>query len=261
MKIYLNEKPKVSSYFGTKSQRSGNPYVFGGITFVVLYTLLNFGAVSVMGEYYISSLFGADVTLANEIKEETKNLPTKLPVAGVSNVLGFSEIASSLKIHPSTDRVVLERLGVNAPIQSLDDASKFSDFDELEEAIQKELEEGVVHYPGTALPSDNEGNVFLTGHSSYYPWAPGRYKDVFAILHAAKVGDEVKIYYNEKSYMYIIREKVVVTPDNVEVLRQTQDRTLTLMTCTPIGTNAKRLIIKADLVEEFEESTLLTSKM
>jgi len=100
----------------------------------------------------------------------------------------------------------------------------------------------VVHYPGTASPGQ-VGNVFITGHSSYYPWDPGKFKDVFAVLGQLEVGDEYFVYFGQQKFTYKVREKYEVSPDNVNVLQQPHDKKVsTLMTCTPVGTTLRRLI-------------------
>ncbi|NJP03742.1 class E sortase [Candidatus Gracilibacteria bacterium] len=94
------------------------------------------------------------------------------------------------------------------------------------------------------------GNFFLTGHSSYYAWDNGRYKDVFALLHELKAGDIVDVYWEGKKYEYKLRESKVIPPTETSVLKQPTDRSIiTLMTCTPVGTNKNRLIWIGDLVE------------
>jgi len=107
----------------------------------------------------------------------------------------------------------------------------------------------VVHYPGTANPGQ-AGNFFVTGHSSYYPWSPGHYKTVFARLGELSEGDEIWIYYNGDKHRYIIRTKKEVVPSDISVLNQPSDQRLTtLMTCTPVGTTLRRLIIVAEEVD------------
>lgn len=105
-----------------------------------------------------------------------------------------------------------------------------------------------MHYPGTAYPNQI-GNVVITGHSSYFPWDPGRFKDVFALLHGLKLSDEITVYYEQEKFVYQVSEIKVVTPDKVDVLGPTDDSQLTLITCTPIGTNEKRLIVIGKLIE------------
>jgi hypothetical protein len=49
-------------------------------------------------------------------------------------------------------------------------------------------------------------------------------------------------------FRYEVSEKTVVTPNRVEVLDPTPDNRLTLTTCEPRFSNAKRLILVANLV-------------
>jgi len=93
------------------------------------------------------------------------------------------------------------------------------------------------------------GNFFLTGHSSYYAWDNGRYKDVFALLHEVEAGDEAIIYWEGKKYTYILEQSKIIPPTEVSVLKQPDDKSIiTLMTCTPVGTNKNRLIWTGRLV-------------
>lgn len=106
------------------------------------------------------------------------------------------------------------------------------------------LETGVAHYLNTALPG-NPGNVFISGHSSYYWWKEGSYKEVFALLDKLEKGDKIYVSYNKKIYVYAVTDKKVVKPNNLEVLNQTDTKTLSLMTCVPVGTNINRLVVTA----------------
>lgn len=125
----------------------------------------------------------------------------------------------------------------------------FEDLYTSENVIQDALREGVVQYPYTANP-DQFGNVFLTGHSSYYPRDKGRYKDIFALLHKLSVGDEYFIYYKGEKYRYQVTEKFEIKPNDISVLEQPVDQKIsTLMTCTPVGTTLKRLIVRGQLME------------
>jgi sortase A len=116
-----------------------------------------------------------------------------------------------------------------------------------EDKIIDTLEDGLAHYEGTALPGQ-VGNVFITGHSSYYVWAGGSYKEIFALLNKLENGDKIYLSYKGVLFEYEVLGQKVVLPDNISVLDQTNDHTLSLMTCTPVGTNLRRLIITAKQV-------------
>ncbi len=141
---------------------------------------------------------------------------------------------------PKETRLIIPKINVNAPIIEVENSQ--------ESTIQKGLESGVVHYPGTANP-DEVGNYFILGHSSDYIWRKGDYKEVFALLDKLEVNDEIKVYYQSKEYLYRVVDKVIVVENDVQVLAPTSEPTISLMTCWPIGTPLKRLIIKGRLVE------------
>lgn len=156
----------------------------------------------------------------------------------------------NMEIAPTDNRIIIPRIDQNIPIVSVSSENLIKkDFDALEKDMQEALKDGVVHYPGTSYPNQ-KGNVVITGHSSYFPWDPGRFKDVFALLHDMVKGDIIVVYYEQKKYYYEVTEIKVVMPENIDVLKQTPGDQLTLITCTPIGTNLKRLIVIAKPVTE-----------
>lgn len=153
-----------------------------------------------------------------------------------------------MEIAPYDDRIIIPRINKNIPIVKVSSDNLIKrDWDALEDEMQKALQDGVVHYPGTSLPGQT-GNVVITGHSSYFPWDPGRFKDVFALLHEVEKGDKIVIYFNQDKFVYDVTNKKEVMPDNIEVLKQTPDDRITLITCTPVGTNLRRLIVTAKLI-------------
>lgn len=156
----------------------------------------------------------------------------------------------TLDVAPDDNRLIISRINQNIPIVRVSSEKLLKrDWKGLEKEMQEALRDGVVHYPGTSLPGQ-DGNVVITGHSSYFPWDPGRFKDVFVLLHKVVVGDEIVVYYEQKKYIYEVSEIKTVLPQDISVLKQTPGDQITLITCTPIGTNLKRLIVTAKLVEQ-----------
>ena len=114
---------------------------------------------------------------------------------------------------------------------------------------QKALTLGVAHAKGSALPSEN-GNIFIFSHSSENFFEALRYNSIFYLLNKLKAGDIVDLYYKNTKYNYKITETKVVNPEDISYLKTTsQEKTLTLMTCYPPGTNFKRLIVIANNVD------------
>ena len=184
----------------------------------------------------------------------TAELREKLLKSPMLTTAGSQDEGSLLSflppVGPPENRLIIPKLNLNVPIVVPPyDALLREDWTQVETDIQQSLEQGVVHYPGTAKPGQ-AGNFFVTGHSSYYPWAPGDYKTVFARLHMLSEGDDYWVYYGGDKHRYIVASITEVKPSNVDVLDQPANRRLsTLMTCTPVGTTLRRLIIQAEEVD------------
>lgn len=220
------------------------------LVFGIIYGGLNWQALYENGVHYFNVWRGYESPL-NKITEDSPQIAERLSVVA-SGTRGTAKDAIpplSLEIYPPDMRIVIPRINKNVPVVGVKNENLIArQWEELEADIQKALRNGVVHYPGTALPGEN-GNIVLTGHSSYYAWDPGRFKDVFALLHDVRKGDKVVIFFNQKKYLYEIEEKKIVLPKEVDVLRSANKEQLTLITCTPIGTNLKRLVVIGKLLE------------
>jgi len=95
------------------------------------------------------------------------------------------------------------------------------------------------HFEGSAMPGE-AGNFAVAGHRV------SNYSEAFVNLYKAKIDDEIIVKANNKKYIYKITEMIVVDPTNVGVLDDTEEATITLVTCT-VGAK-ERLIVKGKLV-------------
>ena len=109
----------------------------------------------------------------------------------------------------------------------------------------EDLEKGIGHHKTTALPGLT-GNVVLAGHN-WYP-CKSQYCRVFCDLEKLKIGDEVAVYYNQGKFVYKVIERKIVSPKHTEILKQTEEPTLTLYTCYPRLTARQRLVYVAELI-------------
>jgi sortase A len=111
-----------------------------------------------------------------------------------------------------------------------------------------DLKKSLVQYPQTALPGQL-GNTVVFGHSVLPQFfSPKNYLTIFSTLYKLKQGDEIILQYDQSVYKYVVEEMFEVKPTNLSVLEQRfDDKTLTLITCSPPGTYLRRLIIKAQL--------------
>lgn len=209
------------------------PFIFV-TAFLTFYALLNF---PLMAEKLRP--------VKTEIKYETVKEVVR-PEMEKSAALEPGEVISQ------SPTLVVPKISVNAPIVFVDSIN--------EKDIQEGLRSGIVHYQNTAKPGE-QGNSFITGHSSNYWWEKGGYNYVFANLNKLVVGDQAKIYYNGNKYVYQVSEIRIVEPTDVSVLAQTEKPTLTLMTCTPPGTNWKRLIVSfAQIAPEYKAPVIVEKR-
>ncbi len=138
------------------------------------------------------------------------------------------------------DVLIIPKIGVRAPLIFINSLS--------EAEMLKALQNGVVHYAGTANPGEN-GNAVFFGHSSNDWWEPGNYKFVFVLLEKLVPGDTYEIHYQSHKYVYKVTNTKVVAPTDLSVLTQTSTPTSTLITCTPPGTSWRRFVVSADQIE------------
>ncbi len=122
-----------------------------------------------------------------------------------------------------------------------------------EEEIDKDLLSGVIHFPGMAIPG-LRGNSYITGHSSYYSWVKSDYKEIFKDLDGLKKGHQVIFHYelsNNKrvDVIYEITSSEVVLPNDKRLFRDFEGYEVTLVTCWPVGTDLKRLMVKGRLIQ------------
>ncbi len=136
-----------------------------------------------------------------------------------------------------TAHVIIEKIGVDVPIS----------WDVAPEETVDYLDNGVAHMKGTAHLGE-EGNLFITGHSSDYVWKRNPYAAVFSLLPKLEIGDIIRIRENGKVYVYKVAQTQIVNPDQVDVINQTTTPVVTLMTCYPVGTTKERYVVQAALV-------------
>jgi len=162
-----------------------------------------------------------------------------LPISSPDYASIAPQIGERTQPIPQDTRLIIPKINVNAPIVIVESTNN--------KDILESLKSGVAHYANTALPG-RVGNMFITGHSSYYWWRGGDYNRVFALLEQVKTNDLLYVYYEGGEYVYRVNGSKVVSPKETSVLKQTPTPTMSIMTCVPVGTNLRRLIVTADLI-------------
>ena len=152
-------------------------------------------------------------------------------------IIGNETVAPS-----ANPEIIIPKINVQIPVD-------YTQTNNTEATIQSALENGVVHYPSTALPGQN-GNVAIFGHSSNNIFNRGNYKFAFVLLNSLVPGDTFYLTKDSKVYVYKIFSKQVVEPSQVGVLGPVPGypATATLITCDPPGTSLKRLVVVGEQI-------------
>ncbi len=115
------------------------------------------------------------------------------------------------------------------------------------------METGIAHFsiPGANAVPGQVGNAVFAAHSSNDVFAAGdqNYKFIFAQNEKLNKGDVIYMNYQGKRYTYSITSKQVVLPSQIgKVQIKTDKPMITLVSCVPLGTAEKRLLIFAEQI-------------
>jgi LPXTG-site transpeptidase (sortase) family protein len=155
-------------------------------------------------------------------------MPTFVESNGLANVNGASSkdsSANTLSFPPDgpLGRIEIASIGLTAMIE--------------EGTGRLTLQRGVGHIIGTSLLGQS-GNVGLAGHRDTF----------FRKLRNIHEGAEITLTTLEGSFLYRVELISIVEPQDSEVLRDSGENLLTLVTCYPfsyVGPSPKRFIVRA----------------
>jgi sortase A len=111
----------------------------------------------------------------------------------------------------------------------------------VEGASRRELSEGPGHMNQTAQPGET-GNAVITAHRDTF----------FRHIYELNRGDQIKVRRSGRLFTYEVTGKRIVMPEDISVIKPTNDPQLTLITCYPtyyIGPAPKRLVVFSKLVD------------
>jgi len=111
----------------------------------------------------------------------------------------------------------------------------------VEGASRRELSEGPGHMKQTAQPGET-GNAVITAHRDTF----------FRHIYELNRGDQIKVRRSGRLFTYEVTGKRIVMPEDVSVIKPTDNAQLTLITCYPtyyIGPAPKRLVVFSKLVD------------
>lgn len=185
---------------------------------------------------FISQNFGPFETLANgQLEDKVSASDSQLSEQSIWRY-NYTKNADDYTPAVFENHLSIPMLGTDAPItwQVSNIASE----------VKSGLEKGLIHLEGTAMPGE-KGNIYITGHSSNNDWARGKFNSVFATLDKLNSEDKIYIRYNGQVYTYQVFDQKVVSADDPSLTKQGTDTVLNLVTCWPVGSSDKRLIVMA----------------
>ncbi len=146
--------------------------------------------------------------------------PSPLPAPAEAD---RARVESAVPKGSSVGQIEISSIGLTAMIEEGDNG--------------RTLRRAVGHIPGTALPGQ-PGNVVLAGHRDTF----------FRPLRNIHKGDEITLTTLNGSYCYRVDFTEVVTPQDTDVLDNSNEAILTLVTCYPfyfVGPAPERFIVRA----------------
>lgn len=152
------------------------------------------------------------------------------PVISKSPQPEFKSVAKSQI--PPTNMLVIPRLDLQKIIH--------------EGQSEKTLNQGAWHRPGTGTPED--GNMVIAGHRFNFGG-----QSMFYHLDKMRVDDEIGVYWKGEAYTYRVTKIEEVTADDVSIEQPSEDRRLTIYTCTPLWSAKNRLVVHAKLIKGNDE--------
>ena len=175
-----------------------------------------------------------------ELNQDTQNSDIDMAVIpavpdeeanGEAQMGNSEEQIANGNIATTTNLLIIPKIGVKIPI--------------VEGVSEKALNKGAWRLPETSTP-EKGSNTVITGHRWLY--RPPSEK-TFYLLDKLETGDTFKITWNGKDYNYKIIGVSIVLPKDVWVLNASEKSIVTLITCTPLFSTEKRLVVKGELVE------------
>jgi sortase A len=169
----------------------------------------------------------------------TEIAPTKENALGVTDTVSTNlSIEESLGEILNLEKKYLEEVNTTVIVNSIEVEGKI-----FEGLNSRTMDNGFWHFPTSQLPG-TKGNFVVIGHR-YAKLPPS--KDTFFNLDKVKVGDRVEVKQSNDEYTYIVTSTKEVDKNDISVIKDYSDYRLTLITCSPLWSSDKRLVITAKL--------------
>jgi len=133
-------------------------------------------------------------------------------------------------------RIVIEKIGVDSLVYN----PESSDI----KTLNKYIAYGAVRYPSSGLIG--KGNMFLFGHSAdIYSVVNNPAFKTFNGISGLERGDKIKVFSNDKAYVYRVMSVTLVGADKAFVEFGGTENKLTISTCNTFGAKEERNVVEA----------------
>lgn len=156
-----------------------------------------------------------------EVRPNTSEIPEHLQAIMQS----FENLPIPTPGPQSARQMQIPSINVNAPVVMGDN--------------WEQLKKGIGQHLNTASPGQN-GNMVVSAHNDIFG-------ELFRDLDKLEPGDEVIVITQDRSYTYVVTGTQIVNPTDVSVMDQTDNATLTLISCYPYRVDNKRIVVTAVL--------------
>lgn len=158
------------------------------------------------------------------------------------NNLASAQNIKEVKTNYTDKQNILEipKISISVPIVFSNSANKA--------LITKDLDSGVVYYPGSVYPGQ-VGQIIILGHSAPPGWPKIKHDWVFTDIDELMLGDTILINLNHKQYTYIVRQKTIIERGAEVPVNglNANNNNLTLISCWPPGKDYQRIVVHAEL--------------
>ena len=160
------------------------------------------------------------------------------------NTTTIAQAIKDVKTNYTDKQNTLEvpKISVSVPIIFSTSANKTS--------LVKDLDLGVVYYPGSVYPGQT-GQIVILGHSAPPGWPHIKHDWTFTDLDKLNPGDTIMIDLNNKQYTYIVKKRDIIkkgadVPTDSSAINS---NVLTLISCWPPGKDYQRIAVTAELLD------------
>lgn len=214
------------------------------IIYILSFTIINWNEISWIFNYRVIS------SLLYDFFTPYKTAEISSPSA---SILSYSEASNNSENNSSNNKEVknyaysekenileIPSIGISVPVVF----PKSQDIS----VIVKDLDKGVVYYPGSVAPGQ-KGQIVMLGHSAPPGWPKIKHDWVFSDLNDLSEGDKINFHFDNKEYVYLVKNKEIlkkgeeIIPDQLT----NSNNMIVLVSCWPPGKNYQRIAVKAEL--------------